>query len=66
MLAKGASILDVELLEPAVWVLAGLSVITVGQRIFHVRKALTSPRAAVTAPPGGVLFAGPTNANDEV
>ena len=45
VLAKGASILDVELLEPAVWVLAGLSVITVGQRIFHVRKELA--RAAL-------------------
>src|SRR5215208_272055 len=45
VLAKGASIVDVELLEPAVWLLAGLSVITVGQRIFHVRKELT--RAAV-------------------
>src|SRR5215211_7584858 len=40
VLAKGASIVDVELLEPAVWVLAGLSVITVGQRIFHVRQEL--------------------------
>src|SRR5215217_648423 len=40
VLAKGASIIDVELLEPAVWLLAGLSVITVGQRIFHVRKEL--------------------------
>jgi CDP-diacylglycerol--glycerol-3-phosphate 3-phosphatidyltransferase len=45
VLAKGASIVDVDLLEPAVWVLAGLSVITVGQRIFHVRKELT--RAAL-------------------
>jgi CDP-diacylglycerol---glycerol-3-phosphate 3-phosphatidyltransferase len=41
VLAKGASILDVELLEPAVYVLAALSVITVGQRIFHVRRELT-------------------------
>jgi CDP-diacylglycerol--glycerol-3-phosphate 3-phosphatidyltransferase len=40
VLAKGASIFDVELLEPAVWLLAGLSVITVGQRIFHVRSEL--------------------------
>ena len=38
--AKGAGIFDAELLDPAVWVLAGLSVITVGQRIFHVRKEL--------------------------
>ncbi len=41
ILARGAGILDVELIEPAVWVLAGLSVITVGQRIFHVRRELT-------------------------
>src|ERR687894_2691363 len=41
ILAKGAGLVDVELLEPAVWVLAGLSVITVRQRIFHVRKELT-------------------------
>jgi phosphatidylinositol phosphate synthase len=43
VLAKGASILDVELLEPAVWLLAGLSVFTVGQRSFHVRRELTRP-----------------------
>src|ERR671917_381005 len=43
VLAKGASIVDVELLEPAVWLLAGLSVITVGQRIFHVRRELNRP-----------------------
>ncbi len=42
VLAKGASVLDAELLEPAVWLLAGLSVITVGQHILHVRKALTA------------------------
>ena len=45
VLAKGASIFDVELLEPAVWVLAVLSVITVGQRIFHVRKELRAAAA---------------------
>ena len=45
VLAKGASIVDIELLEPSVWVLAGLSVITVGQRIFHVRQELA--RAAL-------------------
>src|SRR3954471_3222861 len=44
-LARGAGIFDVELIEPAVWVLAGLSVITVGQRIFHVRQELTRPPA---------------------
>ena len=40
VLAKGASVVDVELLEPSVWVLAVLSVFTVGQRIIHVRKQL--------------------------
>jgi CDP-diacylglycerol--glycerol-3-phosphate 3-phosphatidyltransferase len=40
--AKGASILDLELLEPAVYVLAVLTTVTVLQRVFHVRKALAS------------------------
>ena len=43
--AKGASILDVDLLAPAVYVLAVLTVITVFQRVFHVRRALTSAAA---------------------
>jgi CDP-diacylglycerol--glycerol-3-phosphate 3-phosphatidyltransferase len=46
ILARGAGVLDVELIEPAVWVLAGLSVITVGQRIFHVRRELRALPAA--------------------
>ncbi|HEU4657013.1 MAG TPA: CDP-alcohol phosphatidyltransferase family protein [Capillimicrobium sp.] len=46
VLAKGASIVDVELLEPAVYLLAALSVFTVFQRIFHVRSALKAPAAA--------------------
>ncbi len=45
ILAKGAGIVDVELLEPAVYVLAGLSVITVVQRIWHVRGELIRPAA---------------------
>jgi CDP-diacylglycerol--glycerol-3-phosphate 3-phosphatidyltransferase len=44
--AKGASLVHVELLEPAVYVLAALSVVTVFQRIFHVRSALNAPPAA--------------------
>jgi CDP-diacylglycerol--glycerol-3-phosphate 3-phosphatidyltransferase len=40
--AKGASLGDFELLEPAIYVLAGLTVITTFQRIFHVRRELTS------------------------
>jgi CDP-diacylglycerol---glycerol-3-phosphate 3-phosphatidyltransferase len=40
--AKGASLGDFELLEPAVYVLAGLSVITTLQRILHVRAAFAA------------------------
>jgi CDP-diacylglycerol--glycerol-3-phosphate 3-phosphatidyltransferase len=42
LFAKGASLGDFELLEPAVYVLAGLSVVTTLQRILHVRNALAS------------------------
>lgn len=41
LFAKGASLGDFSLLRPAVYVLAALSVITVFQRILHVRRALT-------------------------
>jgi len=40
--AKGASIGDFELLAPAVYVLAALSVFTVAQRVWHVRSELSS------------------------
>jgi CDP-diacylglycerol--glycerol-3-phosphate 3-phosphatidyltransferase len=45
LFARGASLADFQLLEASVYVLAGLSTITVLQRIFHVRKALTQPAA---------------------
>jgi CDP-diacylglycerol--glycerol-3-phosphate 3-phosphatidyltransferase len=48
VLAEGAGILGVDLLEPAIYVLAGLSVVTVAQRIWHVRKELTKPAPAST------------------
>jgi CDP-diacylglycerol---glycerol-3-phosphate 3-phosphatidyltransferase len=38
--ARGASLGDFELLQPAVYVLAALSLVTVGQRVWHVRRAL--------------------------
>jgi CDP-diacylglycerol--glycerol-3-phosphate 3-phosphatidyltransferase len=38
--ARGASLGDFQLLEPAVYVLAVLSLVTVGQRIWHVRREL--------------------------
>ena len=40
LFAKGAGLGDFELLEPAVYVLAVLSIVTVFQRIFHVRHEL--------------------------
>ena len=39
--ARGASLGNFELLQPAVYVLAALSVITVAQRIWHVRRELS-------------------------
>src|SRR4051794_34264515 len=50
VLAPGGLIDGVDLLAPAVYVLAGLSVVTVVQRIWHVRKQLLaapSPDAAL-------------------
>ena len=43
--AKGASLGDFELLAPAVYVLAGLTVITTIQRILHVRRELKAAAA---------------------
>jgi CDP-diacylglycerol---glycerol-3-phosphate 3-phosphatidyltransferase len=45
--ARGASLGDFQLLAPAVYVLAALSVFTVGQRIAHVRRALSHTSASV-------------------
>jgi CDP-diacylglycerol---glycerol-3-phosphate 3-phosphatidyltransferase len=44
--ARGASLGDFELLEPAVYVLAALSLITVAQRIWHVRRELARAGSA--------------------
>jgi CDP-diacylglycerol--glycerol-3-phosphate 3-phosphatidyltransferase len=46
--ARGASLGDFELLEPAVYVLAALSLITVAQRIWHVRRELARAGGADT------------------
>ena len=57
LFAKGAGLGDFELLAPAVYVLAGLAIITTFQRILHVRKALTAPaglsRGCNRGPPAG-------------
>lgn len=46
LFAKGASLGHFELLAPAVYVLAALAIVTVGQRIAHVRRELIKPSAA--------------------
>jgi len=43
ILSAGLVLADLGLLEPAVYVLAGLSAVTVAQRILHVRRELTRP-----------------------
>jgi CDP-diacylglycerol--glycerol-3-phosphate 3-phosphatidyltransferase len=42
--AKGAGIGDFELLAPAIYVMAALTAVTVFQRVWHVRQALTARR----------------------
>jgi CDP-diacylglycerol---glycerol-3-phosphate 3-phosphatidyltransferase len=45
LFAKGASLGDFELLEPAIYAMALLTTITVMQRVFHVRSALNRAAA---------------------
>jgi CDP-diacylglycerol--glycerol-3-phosphate 3-phosphatidyltransferase len=42
LFARGAGLGDFELLEPSVYVLAVLAIVTTFQRIFHVRKQLSA------------------------
>jgi phosphatidylinositol phosphate synthase len=52
--AKGAGIFDFELLEASIYVLAGITVFTVAQRIWHVREALVQrQRGIVDVTPSG-------------
>jgi CDP-diacylglycerol--glycerol-3-phosphate 3-phosphatidyltransferase len=54
LFAKGAGLGDFELLAASIYVLAGLTVVTVAQRIWHVRRALAGmerPAAEVTEAP---------------
>ena len=51
LFAKGASLGDFELLEASVYVLAALAVITVVQRIMHVRGELARAAAAAGVAP---------------
>jgi CDP-diacylglycerol--glycerol-3-phosphate 3-phosphatidyltransferase len=45
--ARGAGVADFELLEPAIYALAALTVFTTFQRVFHVRRELTADPGAV-------------------
>jgi CDP-diacylglycerol---glycerol-3-phosphate 3-phosphatidyltransferase len=47
--AKGAGIGDFELLAPAIYVVAGLTIFTVFQRVWHVRNELTKMDASAAA-----------------
>jgi CDP-diacylglycerol--glycerol-3-phosphate 3-phosphatidyltransferase len=49
--AKGAGIFDVELLAPAIYVMAGLTAVTVVQRVWHVRNALKATEGPAQATP---------------
>jgi phosphatidylinositol phosphate synthase len=45
--AKGAGLGDFELLEPAIYAMAGLTIFTTFQRVFHVRRQLARVGPAV-------------------
>jgi CDP-diacylglycerol--glycerol-3-phosphate 3-phosphatidyltransferase len=40
--AKGAGVFDVELLAPAIYAMAALTALTVGQRVWHVRREISA------------------------
>jgi hypothetical protein len=61
LFAKGAGLGDFEFLAPAIYAMAGLTVFTVGQRIWHVRQQL----AGEGPPPGGVTSDGPAGTRHE-
>jgi CDP-diacylglycerol---glycerol-3-phosphate 3-phosphatidyltransferase len=50
LFAKGAGIGDFELLAPAIYLMAGLTAFTVGQRVWHVRRELKSVPASAPQP----------------
>jgi CDP-diacylglycerol--glycerol-3-phosphate 3-phosphatidyltransferase len=50
--AKGAGVFDIELLAPAIYVMAVLTAFTVVQRVWHVRNALKAMDGTDQAPTG--------------
>jgi CDP-diacylglycerol---glycerol-3-phosphate 3-phosphatidyltransferase len=51
VLAKGAGVVDVELLAPAIYAIAALTTVTAVQRVWHVRNELRSPSNEAQGPP---------------
>ncbi|HYP55765.1 MAG TPA: CDP-alcohol phosphatidyltransferase family protein [Solirubrobacterales bacterium] len=52
VLAKGAGLVDVELLAPAIYAIAALTTITAAQRVWHVRNELRGdPSTEAQGPP---------------
>lgn len=49
LFAKGAGLGEFELLAPAIYVMAGLTAFTVGQRILHVRRELAEKEISLDA-----------------
>jgi CDP-diacylglycerol--glycerol-3-phosphate 3-phosphatidyltransferase len=49
--AKGAGVVDADLLAPAIYVMAALTAVTVVQRVWHVRNALRQRGAEVQQAP---------------
>ena len=58
--AKGAGVFDIELLAPAIYVMAALTVVTVFQRVWHVRQALAEVPGGGEPLPAGA----PADGND--
>lgn len=53
LFAKGAGLGDFELLAPAVYVVAALTIVTTFQRVWHVRNELSSEVSGVKSDGGG-------------
>jgi CDP-diacylglycerol--glycerol-3-phosphate 3-phosphatidyltransferase len=47
--AKGAGVFDIELLAPAIYVMAALTSFTVVQRVWHVRRSLQEVPGGIEA-----------------
>ena len=55
--AKGAGLFDIELLAPAIYVMAALTAFTVVQRVWHVKNALKAVEGEANQAPSGATGA---------